>query len=67
MGEDITLINQVEKGYYYDGTQVSIDIIWNNGDKTCIPISKTNGIWYNLVQDWVAAGNTIQDNPPGGE
>ena len=21
-------------------------------------------MWYDLVQEWVAAGNTIQDNPP---
>ena len=66
MGEDITLIDYCEKGYYYDGTEVSLDIIWKDGAKTCIPLDKQHGIWYNLVQEWVAAGNTIQDNPPGG-
>ena len=66
MGEDIALIDYCEKGYYPDGTQTTLNIIWLNGDRTCIPATKQHGIWYDLVQEWVAAGNTIQDNPPGG-
>lgn len=64
MGEDITLIDYVAKGYYYDGTEVSLDIYWLDGAKTCIPKDKTHGTWYDLAMEWVAAGNTIQDNPP---
>ena len=30
MGEDIELIDYCEKGYYADGTQTTLNIIWKN-------------------------------------
>ena len=60
------MINNVEKTYSYftnefNGYKMTLD----NGTVTFVPLSETNTD-YQAIQEWIAAGNTVIDNPPEG-
>ena len=60
-------INTVEKLYIYkepDGVQHSgYELTLKDNTKLIVPLSTENR-HYIAIQEWIAEGNTVIDNPP---
>ena len=57
------MIETVTKNYL-DGEFVSYQVTYVNSNKVkSVPLSEANTD-YQAIQEWIAAGNTIIDNPP---
>jgi len=49
---------------YFEGELVSYDITYVNSNfKKSVPINEDNTD-YQAIQEWIAEGNTVIDNPP---
>jgi len=60
------MINTITKNYY-NGNFVSYTITYQNSDMIkSVPLDPANTD-YQAIQEWIAAGNTVIDNPPEGE
>ena len=60
------MINTITKNYY-NGNFVSYTITYQNSDMIkSVPLNPANTD-YQAIQEWIAAGNTVIDNPPEGE
>ena len=56
------MINTVEK-IYFNNQFVSYKITLSDGKKWSVPLDEANTD-YQAIQEWIAAGNTVIDNPP---
>ena len=56
------MINTVEK-IYSVGEFVNYKMILTNGTTWFVPLDPANTD-YQAIQEWIAAGNTVIDNPP---
>ena len=59
------MINIVEK-IYIDGNFENYKVTFSNGKISNVPLNEANKD-YQAIQEWIAAGNTVIDNPPEGE
>ena len=60
------MINTITKNYY-NGNFVSYTITYQNSDMIkSVPLNPANTD-YQAIQEWIAEGNTVIDNPPEGE
>ena len=64
------MITSVEKIYYLndDGTTTNVfsnvyKVIFANGIISNVPLDEANTD-YQAIQEWIAEGNTVIDNPP---
>jgi len=56
-------IVSIEKNYNTYGNFVSYKTTYNT-DKVCfVPLDEANSD-YQAIQEWIAEGNTVIDNPP---
>jgi len=52
------------KKLYKNATEVGCyEITWNNNTCSLVPLDPANR-HYQAIQEWIAAGNTVIDNPP---
>jgi len=56
------MINTVEK-IYFENQFVSYKMTLDNGDIWTVPLDPVNTD-YQAIQEWIAEGNTVIDNPP---
>ena len=57
------MINTVTKNYL-DGDFVSYQVTYVNSNRVkSVPLDEANSD-YQAIQEWIAAGNTVIDNPP---
>jgi len=57
------MIETVTKNYL-DGEFVSYQVTYVNSNKVkSVPLSEANTD-YQAIQEWIAAGNSVIDNPP---
>ena len=60
------MINTVTKNYY-NGKFVSYQVTYKDSNMIMsVPLNPANTD-YQAIQEWIAAGNTVIDNPPEGE
>ena len=57
------MINTVEKIYSNDGEFLIYKVVFENGEISSVPHEEANR-HYQAIQEWIAAGNTVIDNPP---
>jgi hypothetical protein len=58
------IINTVTKQYTLaKNTFVSYQIEYQNGTKVSVPLDEANTD-YQAIQEWIAEGNSVIDNPP---
>ena len=56
------MIDTVEK-QYIQNQFVSYRMILSNGKEFSVPLDEANTD-YQAIQEWIAEGNTVIDNPP---
>ena len=56
------MINTVEK-IYEDGNWSNYKMTLTNGKVWSVPLDEANTD-YQLIQEWIAEGNSVIDNPP---
>ena len=56
------MIQTVEKIYSYTGFS-SYKVIFTDGRVYSVPLDEANTD-YQAIQEWIAEGNTVIDNPP---
>ena len=59
-------MNIIGARYLYDTEGVNkthIELDLGNGKFKSVPINEANSD-YQLIQEWIAEGNTVIDNPP---
>ena len=56
------MINTVEKNYF-DNKFVSYRVTFENGIIASVPLDPANTD-YQAIQEWIAEGNPVIDNPP---
>ena len=61
MNRNFTSITKV----YYENKPISYRVIENNITLN-VPLDEANTD-YQAIQEWIAEGNTVIDNPPEGE
>jgi len=58
------MINTVEKQYDdFENQFVSYKMTLSNGQVKSVPLDEANTD-YQAIQEWIAAGNSVIDNPP---
>ena len=58
------MINTVTKNYNYENEFCSYQVTYTNTNRIkSVPLDEANTD-YQLIQEWIAAGNTVIDNPP---
>ena len=59
------MINTVEKIYsIYTGEHISYSVTYVNSNiQKSVPLDEANTD-YQAIQEWIAEGNTVIDNPP---
>ena len=57
------MITKVEKIYDMDGVTFNGYRITKNNIISLVPLDEANTD-YQLIQEWIAEGNTVIDNPP---
>jgi len=58
------MINSVEKIYSTINNEfTSYNITLDNGQVWSVPLDESNSD-YQAIQEWIAEGNTVIDNPP---
>jgi len=55
-------ISSVEK-LYLPMNDIQYKVTTNNNIVVIVPLDETNTD-YQVIQEWIAAGNTVIDNPP---
>ena len=56
------MISTVEKSYF-NNKFVSYRVTFKNGVIASVPLDETNTD-YQAIQEWIANGGTVIDNPP---
>jgi len=56
------MIDTVEKKYYL-GKFVSYQVTYDDGKVYSVPLDEANTD-YQAIQEWIADGGTVIDNPP---
>ena len=56
------MINTVEKNYF-ENTFVSYKVTYTNNIVSFVPLDEANTD-YQTIQEWIADGGTVVDNPP---
>ena len=56
------MINTVEK-IYFKNSFSNYKMTLSNGQIWTVPLDEANTD-YQAIQEWIAAGNTVIDNPP---
>ena len=56
------MIEKVEK-FYLENNFVSYKMTLSNGKVWSVPLDEAN-VDYQAIQEWIADGNTVIDNPP---
>ena len=56
------MIQTVEK-IYYMGSSNTFKVTHTNNEVVFVPLDESNTD-YQAIQEWVAEGNTVIDNPP---
>ena len=57
------MINTVTK-YYFNGQEAGYIVTYVNSNiQLSVPLDEANTD-YQAIQEWIAAGNTVIDNPP---
>lgn len=54
-------ITSVKYNKGQDGSNISVTIVYENGEKWSAPLDGANRHWRE-VEEWVAEGNTIEEN-----
>jgi hypothetical protein len=58
------MINTVKKIYNpYSNSFENYKVIYDNGEISSVPIDEANTD-YQAIQQWIADGGTVIDNPP---
>ena len=58
------IISSVTKQYsIVDNNFTSYQIEYEDGKKVCVPLDEANSD-YQAIQQWIADGGTVIDNPP---
>ena len=58
------MINTVEKKYHLGNTFNAYKVTYTTTNNICIvPLDEANTD-YQAIQEWIAEGNTVIDNPP---
>ena len=57
------MINSVEKKYNQEGNFINYYVIWEDGLEAFVPLDEGNR-HYQEIQQWIADGGTVIDNPP---
>ena len=58
------MINTVTKNYGIDNEFVSYQVTYVNSNRVkSVPLDEANSD-YQAIQEWIAEGNTVIDNPP---
>jgi len=58
------MINTVTKNYGIDNEFVSYQVTYVNSNRVkSVPLDEANKD-YQAIQEWIAEGNTVIDNPP---
>ena len=57
------MINTVEKIYNLNGSFDNYKMTLSNGEIKFVPLDEANRD-YQAIQEWIAEGNTVIDNPP---
>jgi hypothetical protein len=56
------MISTVEK-IYFNNQFMSYQVTFDNGKISLVPLDEANTD-YQAIQEWIAEGNTVIDNPP---
>ena len=56
------MINTVEKNYF-ENTFVNYKVTYTNNIVSFVPLDEANTD-YQKIQEWIADGGTVIDNPP---
>jgi len=60
------MIDTVTKNYGIDNEFVSYQVTYVNSNRVkSVPLDEANTD-YQAIQEWIAEGNTVIDNPPEG-
>ena len=54
-------ITSVKYNKDQDGSNISVTIVYENGEKWSAPLDGANRHWQE-VEEWVAEGNTIEED-----
>jgi uncharacterized pyridoxamine 5'-phosphate oxidase family protein len=57
------MINTVEKIYNLNNTFELYKVVYENNKVKFVPLDEANTD-YQAIQEWIAAGNSVIDNPP---
>tara|TARA_A100001015_G_scaffold18357_1_gene21292 strand:- start:857 stop:1033 length:177 start_codon:yes stop_codon:yes gene_type:complete len=57
------MINTVEKIYNLQNEFINYRMTLSNGKVWSVPLDEANTD-YQAIQEWIAEGNTVIDNPP---
>ena len=57
------MINTVEKIYNLNGSFDNYKMTLSNGEIKFVPLDEANTD-YQAIQEWIADGGTVIDNPP---
>ena len=60
---NISNINNVEKNYGTTTVFQNYKVTLNNNDFVFVPLDPANSD-YQAIQEWIAEGNSVIDNPP---
>jgi len=57
------MINTVEKIYSWENNFQNYKVTYNDGKISSVPLDTANTD-YQAIQQWIADGGTVIDNPP---
>jgi hypothetical protein len=57
------MINTVEKIYNWENNFITYKVIYGDGKISFVPNNEANTD-YQAIQEWIADGGTVIDNPP---
>ena len=57
------MINTVEKIYSWENNFQNYKVTYNDGKISSVPLDTANSD-YQAIQQWIADGGTVIDNPP---
>ena len=57
------MINEIEKIYDADNNHFGYEMRLTDGKILNVPLDEANTD-YQAIQEWIAEGNTVIDNPP---
>ena len=57
------MINTVEKIYNWENNFINYKVTYVDGKISSVPLDEANTD-YQAIQEWIAEGNSVIDNPP---